>query len=226
MSEKKFYAELAIYKGEEFRCVTYGGGRVELFAPDDALCQNVLHSVNIADLEDKYTKIIHAVLNGISYVVYDIENDVVEYKRYINAKDFIRRPIADFELIYVQRNHHIKKYTEKEPLYVDESRIEKDAVNRSFWPEEMACGNIMLSFSDDKLSVGDMQKALEELYGRRISEKGGLPQALLWDEYISWFKIDDAGFDLTSEMGIVTISPKGAEGNKYIREIADYLNRI
>lgn len=62
------------------------------------------------------------------------------------------------------------------------------------------------------------------LYGSRIDEKGGFSEALLWDEYIAWLNIDNIKFDITSDWGIVTISPTDCRGNKYIREIVDYLN--
>ena len=82
----------------------------------------------------------------------------------------------------------------------------------------------MLSVSDDLLSINDLEKALNALYGSRITEKGGIPEALLWDEYIAWLSIDNIKFDITSDWGIVIISPKDSKGNKYIREIVDYLN--
>lgn len=117
-----------------------------------------------------------------------------------------------------------KKFIEKEIVYIDEKQIEKEAVNRKFWAEEMASGNIMLSVPEDVLSIKDLEKVLNVLYGSRIDEKGGFSEALLWDEYIAWLNIDNIKFDITSDWGIVTISPKDSRGNKYIREIVDYLN--
>lgn len=226
--EKEFWIDSAIYKGKEYRYISYGNGKIELFSKEDIKKENVLYTVTADDLDDRYTKITHVIMDGISYVVYEIADDIVTFKRFVNDKKFISKSLKDFELVYEQKNHQKrdKKYIEKEIVYIDEKRIEKEAVNRKFWAEEMASGNIMLSASDDVLSINDLEKALDALYSSRISEKGGIPDALLWDEYIAWLNIDNIKFNISSDWGIVTISPEDSKGNKYIREIVEYLNGI
>lgn len=224
--ERKFWMDLAIYKGKEFQLTSYGNGKIELFGKEDIIKEDVLYTVTANDLEDIYTKITYAVLDGILYVVYEIVGDIVTYKRFVNDKKYISKSMKNFELIYEQKNHQNgnEKYIEREIIYIDEKQIEKEVINRKFGAEEMASGNIMISISDDVLSINDLEIVLRTLYGARINEKGGIPEALLWDEYIAWLNIDGIKFDITSDWGIVTISPKDSRGNKYIREIVDYLN--
>ncbi len=221
--EKDFWSNWARYNGTEYRCVSYGNNKAELFAGDDSLKENVLYTVQADELEDCYTLMTYAILRGIQYVVYEIENDIVTYKKYVNDKEFMKKPKMDFELIYLQKNH--TEYVEKKIVFIDEKRIDRAAVNRKFWPEEMASGNIMFSASDDLITIHDLNKILEELYGARITDKGGSPEALLFDEYIAWCNIDGNRFDISSDWGIVTISPKEEKGNKYIIELVDYLNQ-
>lgn len=225
--EKKFWTNLAIYKGKEYQYISYGNGKIELYSTKDIRLEKVLYTVIANDLEDRYTKITHAILDGVSYVVYEIDNDIVTYKRFINDNKYISKSLKDFEMVYEQKNHQYnnQKYVEKEIVYIDVVRIDKEAVNRKFWAEEMASGNLMLSVSDDVLSINDLENALSALYDSRISDKGGFPDALLWDEYIAWLNIDNIRFDISSDWGIVTISPEDSRGNQYIREIVDYLNR-
>lgn len=110
--ERKFWIDIAIYKGKEFQYNSYGDGKIELFSKEDIIKENVLHTVTVNDLDDIYTKITYAIIDGVSYVVYEIANDMVTFKRFINDKKYISKSLKDFELVYEQKNHQKsgKKY--------------------------------------------------------------------------------------------------------------------
>lgn len=106
--EREFWIDVAIYKGKEFLYTSYGNSKIELFSKEDVIKENVLHTVTVNDLDDRYTKITYAIMNGISYLVYEIANDIVTFKRFINDKKFTSKSLKDFELIYEQKNHQKK----------------------------------------------------------------------------------------------------------------------
>lgn len=223
-TEKQFWSQWAKYKGRDYRSVSYGNNKVELYDKDDFLMKNLLYTVTSAELEDSYTLMIRGILQGIEYLVYEIENETVTYTKYVSAQEFVKKPVTDFELIYSQKNH--RDYVEKDIIFIDEKRIDREKVNQRFWPNEMASGNIMFSVLEDVITIKDLNIALEKLYSARITDKGGFPEAILWDEYQAWLSIDGHRLDINSDLGIVTVAPNDEGGNKYIMEIVDYLNQI
>ena len=52
--ERKFWMDLAIYKGKEFQHTSYGNGKIELFGKEDIIKEDVLYTVTANDLEDIY----------------------------------------------------------------------------------------------------------------------------------------------------------------------------
>lgn len=137
--------------------------------------KNVLYTVPLNSIEDEYTIMTKAILNGVEYTIFGIEKDTVIYKKFINDENYIRRRTEEFELIVQYRNHTKNghsTYSEKSIIYIDESKITSDAVDRKYWSEEMANGNIMFCVSNDFISLNDLYQALEKLYSGRISDKG------------------------------------------------------
>ncbi len=225
---KKFYSDWAVYNGIDYRCVRYFD-KIELFDALDEENKNVLYTVSLNLIEDEYTIMTKAILNGVEYTVFDIEEGIVIYKRFINDENFIRRKTEEFELI-VQYKSHSKNghstYLEKSIIYINENKVTYDAVDRKYWPEEMASGNIMFCVDNELISLDDLYEALEKLYSGRISDKGSIPEAALFDEYIAWLSIDGIKFNISEDWGLVTISPEQNNvGGEYIRELIDYFNK-
>ena len=223
---KNFYAEYAVYQGNTYLRVGYYD-KVELFDIDDTEPKNVLFTLPLNTIEESYTVMNYAVLNGIEYVFYEIENGIVTYSTTHANKQYLQKNQKEFDLIYQQINRGAGKPIEKKIVYINEEKVSPDSVNLRFRPEEMANGSIMFSVCSDIIALDDVYKVLEVLYPGRLSDKGGVPSALIMDEIVSWISIDGIRININQDLcwDITTVFPhqKGS-GEKYIFEIVDYFN--
>lgn len=225
---RKFYADYAIYNGITYLSVDYRD-KVELFAWDDIDHKNMLYSLPLEAVEDRYSEVYYAVLNGIQYVFYEIKDNVVTYgTTHANAQYRYNR-IEEFDLIYKIINYKNGKPTERKIIYINETKESKESVNLRFRPEEMANGSIMFSVLSDIVSANDVYKCLEKLYEGRLSNRGGISSTLALDEFVSWVDIDGIRINIDQDLcwDITTVFPKQkGSGENYIFEIIDYFNKI
>ena len=166
----------------------------------------------------------HCVLNGIVYIVRKIEDDVVTYERTVCDKELFDKKIQNFDIIYQNKNRS-EKPLERKIIYIDNYKIKESDLDKSFYPEEMHNGHLMLSYLDTKLSIYNTFQLLEKKYGDRIIINPPSIELLIIDYYFTTFIIDNYKFCLDYNFGIVTISPD-ENGDKYILEIIEYFNML
>lgn len=225
---RNFYTEYAVYQGITYLRVGYLD-KVELFDIDDIDHKNLLFTLLVDIIQESYTVINHAVLNGIAYVFYEIKNDIVTYSTTHANKKYLQKNIKEFDLIYQQINRGIGKPIEKKIIYINEEKVSVESVNLKFRPEEMANGSIMFSVNSDIISLIDVYEALNILYSRRLSDRRGVTSALVIDEIVSWISIDGIRINIDQDLcwGITTVFPdQKSAGEKYIFEIIDYFNKV
>lgn len=225
---RKFYADYAVYNGKTYLSVYYHD-KVELFAHDDFDHKNKMYTLPLDALEDSYSEINKAVLNGIEYVFYEIKDNVVTYGTTHTNAQYRYKKIEEFDLIYKVINYKNKKLTENKILFTNNDKVPNEFVNLRFRPEEMANGSIMFSVLSHIVSANDVYKCLDVLYKGRLSNKGVLSSAVVTDEFISWVDIDGIRINIDQDLcwDITTVFPdqKGF-GEKYILEIIDYFNKL
>ena len=217
---KKFYADYAVYDGVSYRETSYRD-RIELFAVDDEECEHVLFSVSKDKIEERYSVFNHAILNGLEYVYYDIKDRVVTYSTTHKNMKLLQRDINDFDLVYQIIARGKDKPIEKKLIY---SKTDGMQI-KEFYPQEMANGSVMFSVCTDLISREELYKAIQTLYAGRISDAFAGTEIIY--AYIGIIRIDGIVFNISEDLdyGILTISPaQKGKGEKYIFEIADYLN--
>lgn len=228
MIMRNFYTDYAVYQGITYLRVGYLD-KVELFDIDDIDHKNLLFTLPVDIIEESYTVINHAVLNGIEYVFYEKKNEIVTYSTTHANKKYLQKNIKEFDLIYQQINRGIGKPFEKKIIYINEEKVSVESVNLKFRPEEMANGSIMFSVNSDIISLTDVYEALNILYPGRLSDRGGVTSALAIDDIVSWISIDGIRINIDQDLcwDITTVFPdqKGA-GEEYIFEIIDYFNKV
>ncbi len=219
--DKNFWSDWAVYKGRNFRCTYYANNIVKLFDEADELKGNAIYTVKKDELEDSYSLSTSAILNGVEYKVYEIENDTLIYKKCLNKDELTKNFITDFDLIYSEKSY--SEYKEREIIYIDEKQKNKGLEYRNFWMEENEYGGFEFGAVDGIISVEEMNEALEEIYGGRIVERtGGGPGWFV--DYQSQVCVDGIWLKILSDFGIVTISSY-ENGRKYISEITDYFEK-
>lgn len=86
----------------------------------------------------------------------------------------------------------------------------------------------MIDISSDILDSREFEKVIEEMYGSRAVKSGIVRDLIAIDEYFAFWKIDDVEFDLSEDFcwDIICLSTRDSRGNKYIKEIAEYINGV
>lgn len=196
-----------------------------LFDLHDTKQKNELIRVAKDQLSERFTAFVNCEYQGVRYSVWKIEEGYIYFFPFTNQKKTYCRPLAELDAVWIQRNYGNAR-VERE-LFYEPLQNKGLPWDRSFYPEEMYNGNLMLSYLEDVLDLSGTKKFLAGLYQGRI--QFGKPElgALITDEYISSIKIDGKEFDFTEDLAyeLITISPKQADGNVYIREICTYFNR-
>lgn len=210
--------EFAVFEGHLYRATSYWH-EVEIFEITDEKKTKPVKRVAKMELEDFYCLHTNAFLNGMVYIVRNIEEDVVTYERAVCDKELFKKKLTEFEAVFSCKNRTGKEM-ERNAVYIAPGVDADEIMRRRFVPEEMHNGHIMLAYSDEELGVVETINRLVQLYGERLTRKGAVPEMLMCDYYIETIIIDNQSFCVDCDFGIVTISPDGEDGDKYIREIA------
>ena len=215
---KNFVAEYAVYKGVTYRETVYRD-KIELFEVNDENREKVILTVPRDAVEESFTIVNRAVLNGVEYVYYDITDGVVTYSSLYKDKPMLQKNIEEFDVVFQNIVRGKDKPIEKKLIYAG-----KNPTIKKFYPDEMANGSIMFNVSSDVIPMEDIYDAIHALYPGRVSV-GRKELTPLGDEVLCSIYIDGIKFNCDEDLcwGLVTISPseKGS-GEKYIFEIVDY----
>ncbi len=223
---QKFYESYAVYKGITYIRTDYQD-RIDLFSTSDSERKNVLFQVRSDELDDIYNVINHAILNGIDYVYYEIENEIVTYGSTACNENTQKRPQKDFDFIYQMIIRDKNK--EQKIIYVNEKKSLNDFKDKKFYLEETASKSIMFCTDNNIVSQKDVHDALEKMYPGRLSNEKILDNGIGTDEILTSVEIDGIEIDIDEDLcyEFTTVYSMNKEfGEKYIREIVDYFNRL
>ncbi|MBQ6696888.1 MAG: hypothetical protein IJN16_09320 [Lachnospiraceae bacterium] len=217
--------EFVIYQGMKYRVVSYWK-EYELYGVEDTGQEKSLGRIRKDEVSDAYTA--HACCEkvGIRYTVTRVEQGTCYFKNYV-VKDPKEQALAVeyFDEIWIAHNRSGQPM-ENHTIYLNKKCNGIKPSSRLYYLDEMANGNVMESHLDTVKSLKETISCLEELYDDRIHIEPPDEKMLLWDYYISRVKIEEEWFCMDVDYGIITISPEGSGGNKYIREIVAHFNGV
>ena len=216
---REFFSYYAVYEGVTYRVKNYQD-RVELFAIEDKERKDVIMSVPKDKLDDNYSLINDAILNGIRYVFYDIEDKQVTYGTAYKDSPLLQRDITDFDLIYQRVLRGKNEPVEKRAIYPENS----EALIKEFYPQERPDGSVMFSVDSKKISAQDLIDVIRILYKGKVREGRKDVTADVVIKHVSVggieLRIVD---DLCWEITDICPEQKG-RGEDLIFEILAYLN--
>lgn len=220
----KLTGSFAVKDGVTYRETAYWKESA-LFALCDIEKKTELARVLKEELQERFQSFAKCDYRGVRYQMRKIEGGNAYFSPFANINKIYCYPVQDINEILIQRNYGGGR-TEIEVLY-RKPGIAKSSVCDRFYPEEMHNGNLMVSYLEEDLNWFKTKKLLEKLY-QDISFGEPDPAGLIVDECISWIKIDGEEFDFTQDLayGLITISPRSAQGNEYIREMCVYFNQM
>lgn len=216
---RDFYSDYAVYEGVTYRVKNYFD-RVDLFAIEDIERKDVILSVPEDKLDDKYTLINNAILNGVKYVYFDIEDSKVTYGTTYKDSAVLQRDISDFDLIYQWIIRGKDKPVQKRVIYSKNS----EALIKEFYPEEAPNGRIMFSVNSENFSGQDLLDAIRTLYPGKVREES---KEGTFDEVIRRISIDGIEFQIFEDLcwDITDILPEQkGRGEDFIFEIVEFFN--
>lgn len=222
---KDFHADYAVYNGITYREISYFD-RLELFGIDDYERKDILFSIPEDSVEDRFSVINHAILNGVDYVFYDITDEIVTYGSTFSGAKYLKEKLCNFDLLFQKIFRGAHKPIEKKIVYVNEKASCPIRIF-DYYPEERANGSIMFYESSDRISREDIYKAIDSLYSGRITKKQNDESVHLIDQTIDQVSIDGIWFEIVDDFlyDMIYIAPmKKGSGEKYIFEIVDYFN--